>query len=330
MSEKSISVVTPCYNEESNVLLLYNQVREIFKALGRFKYEHIFIDNASTDRTVQILTRIALQDPNVKVIVNSRNFGQVTSPVHAMLQARGDAVISMVADLQDPPPMILDMIREWENGAMCVVGIKRSSEEASLMFWIRKQYYRTVERLSPIETIQNFTGFGLYDRKFMEIVRQFGDAYPFFRGMVAEIGLPTVKLLYDQPQRKFGITSNNWYSLYDVGISGIISFSKVPLRLAVIGGFLGALMSLVVAFAYFIAKLCFWSTFSIGIAPIVSGLFFVLSLMLIALGIIGEYVGATYTEVRGRPLAIERLRLNFDSGLGEPRETPVVLESLPS
>jgi polyisoprenyl-phosphate glycosyltransferase len=325
LSEKTISVVTPCYNEEQNVLLLYNQVREVFKTLGRFKYEHIFIDNASTDRTVPILTAMALQDPNVKVIVNSRNFGQLSSPMYAMLQARGDAVISMVADLQDPPAMIVDLIREWESGAMCVVGIKRTSKEASLMFWLRKQYYKTVERLSPIETIQNFTGFGLYDRKVMEIVRQFGDAYPFFRGMVAEIGLPTVKLLYDQPKRKFGITSNNWYSLYEVGMHGIISFSKVPLRLAVLGGFVGALLSLVVAFIYFVAKLLFWNTFSMGIAPIVSGLFFVQSLVLIALGIIGEYVGATYTQVKARPLAIERLRLNFESGLGEPRETPVQL-----
>ncbi len=324
MTPKTISIVTPCYNEESNVLALYNQVREVMLEIGRYEYEHIFIDNASTDNTVAVLNYIAAQDPNVKLIVNARNFGHIRSPIHAMLQARGDAVLSIVADLQDPPPMIADLIREWENGAYCVVGIKRTSEEPGLMFWARKQYYRTVEKLSNIETIQNYTGFGLYDRKVMELVRTFNDPYPFFRGMIAEIGLPTVKLLYDQPQRKFGITKNNWYTLYDIGMLGIITTSKVPLRFAALAGFLGALLSLLVAFGYLIAKLIFWRTFSVGVAPTVTGLFFIQSLILVFLGIVGEYIGAIYEQTRRRPLAIELARVNFETGFGTPKSTAVL------
>ncbi len=181
MSQKTISIMTPCYNEEENVLNLYNQVREVMVGIGKYEYEHIFIDNSSQDNTVAILKAIAAEDKNVKIIVNSRNFGHIRSPIHALFQCRGDAIIGIVADLQDPPPMIADMIREWENGAYCVLGIKRTSEENSLMFWLRKQYYRLAERLSSIETIQNYTGFGLYDRKVVELVRSFDDPYPYFK-----------------------------------------------------------------------------------------------------------------------------------------------------
>jgi len=222
--------MTPCFNEEENVAEVYRQVREVMAGIGRYEYEHVFIDNHSQDRTVAILKEIAATDHNVKIIVNARNFGHIRSPIHALFQCRGDAVIGIVADLQDPTPMIVDMVREWENGAYCVLGIKRTSEENSLMFWLRKQYYKLAERLSSVETIQNYTGFGLYDRKVVDLVRSFEDPYPYFRGMIAEIGLPMVKLYYDQPARKFGITKNNWYTLYDIGMLGIINHSKVPLR----------------------------------------------------------------------------------------------------
>ena len=324
---KTISIVTPCFNEQDNVLNLYTQVRDVMAGIGRYRYEHIFIDNSSRDRTVAILKEIAAQDPNVKVIVNARNFGHIRSPIHALFQARGDAVLGIVADLQDPPPMIADLIREWENGAYCVLGIKRTSEENSLMFWARKQYYRIAERLSSIETIQNYTGFGLYDRKVVELVRSFDDPYPYFRGMIAEIGLPTVKLLYDQPSRKFGITKNNWYTLYDIGMLGIINHSKVPLRLATFAGFGGAILAFVIAFFYLVAKLIFWSTFSVGVAPMIIGLFFIQSLMLVFLGIMGEYVGAIYTQVQKRPYAVELERINFENGFGEPKTGPVQLAS---
>jgi len=312
VSQKTISIVTACYNEEENVLNLYNQVREVMAGIGRYEYEHIFIDNSSRDNTVAILKSIAARDTNVKIIVNARNFGHIRSPIHGLFQARGDAVISIVADLQDPPRMIAEMVREWEKGAYCVLGIKRTSEENSLMFWLRKQYYRLVERISSIETIQNFTGFGLYDRKVVELVRSFDDPYPYFRGMIAEIGLPTVKLPYDQPARKFGITNNNWYSLYDIGMLGIINNSKIPLRLAVLAGFLGASGSFLIAMIYLILKLVFWTTFSFGLAPMLIGVFFISSLQLVFLGVMGEYIGAIYTQVQKRPYAVELERINFE------------------
>ena len=312
MSQKTISIMTPCYNEEENVLNLYNQVREVMVGIGKYEYEHIFIDNSSRDNTVAILKAIAAEDRNVKIIVNSRNFGHVRSPMHAFLQCRGDAVIGIVADLQDPPPMIADMIREWESGAYCVLGIKRSSEEHSLMFWLRKQYYKLAERLSSIETIQNFTGFGLYDRKVVDLVKSFQDPYPYFRGMIAEIGLPTVKLTYDQPARKFGITKNNFYTLYDIGMLGIINHSKVPLRLATFAGFSGAAVSFVIAMVYLVLKLVFWTTFSFGLAPMLIGVFFISSLQLVFLGVIGEYIGAIYTQIQNRPYAVELDRVNFE------------------
>lgn len=312
MSKKTISIMTPCYNEEENVLNVYNQVRQVMLDIGRYEYEHVFIDNSSRDNTVAILRAIAAEDKNVKVIVNSRNFGHIRSPIHGLFQCCGDAVIGIVADLQDPPSMIADMIREWENGAYCVLGIKRTSEENSLMFWLRKQYYKMVESISSIETIQNYTGFGLYDRKVVDLVRSFEDPYPYFRGMIAEIGLPTVKLPYDQPVRKFGITKNNWYTLYDIAMLGIVSNSKIPLRLAALAGFIGASISFIIASIYLFLKLVFWSTFSFGLAPMLIGVFFVSSLQLVFLGVMGEYVGAIYTQVQKRPYAVELDRINFE------------------
>ena len=311
MSQKTISIITPCYNEEANVLNLYNQVREVMLTLP-YEYEHIFIDNSSKDNTVAILKMIAAEDANVKIIVNSRNFGHIRSPIHALFAARGDAMLGIVADLQDPPPMIADMIHEWEKGAYCVLGIKRTSEENSLMFFLRKQYYRVAERLSNIESFQNFTGFGLYDRKVIELVRDFADPYPYFRGMLAEIGLPFKKIYYDQPRRKFGITKNNWYTLYDIGMLGIINHSKVPLRFATFAGFIGAAISFAVALIYLILKLIFWNTFSFGLAPMLVGVFFIASIQLLFLGVLGEYVGAIYTQVQKRPYAVELDRINFD------------------
>ena len=316
---KTVSIVTGCFNEEDNVEELYDRVRNVMDSLGRYRYEHIFIDNCSTDRTVEVLKRIAARDTNVRVIVNARNFGHIRSPLYALYQATGDAVIGIVADLQDPPEMISDLLGEWEKGNAMVLAVKRTSEENPLMFWIRKKYYRLVNRLSSIETFENFTGFGLYDRRVVEIVKSIDDPYPYFRGLIAEIGLPHIKLYYDQPRRKRGITKNNFYTLYDMAMLGVTNLSKVPLRLVTFSGFVCAALCIVAGAAYFVYKLLYWNRFSVGIAPLVIGIFFFGSVQLISVGILGEYIGAIHTHVQKRPLVIERERVNFEYEPGLPK-----------
>ena len=320
---RTISIVTPCFNEQHNVLEMYQRVRAVMLSLPGYRYEHMFIDNASTDGTVAVLKRIAAEDSNVRIIVNARNVGHIRSPMHAFRQATGDCVISLVADLQDPPEMIVDMIREWENGYSMVLGIKRTSEENPLMFWVRKRYYRVVNHLSSIEIFENFTGFGLYDRRVVDLVKAFDDPYPYFRGMIAEIGLPHKKLPYDQPARKHGITKNNFYSLYDLGMLGIINHSKVPLRLATFAGFVGAALSFLAGLGYFLYKLLYWNRFSVGMAPLVIGIFLLGSVQLVFMGMLGEYVGAIHTQVQKRPLVVEKERINFDPPPhDDPRRMP--------
>jgi glycosyltransferase involved in cell wall biosynthesis len=317
---KTISIVTPCYNEESNVEEVYRRVRAAMAGLGRYRYEHIFIDNHSADRTVEILKRIAASDSNVKVIVNARNFGHIRSPLHALYQATGDAVIGIVSDLQDPPEMIADLVREWEKGYPMALCIKRSSGENPVMFRIRKIYYRLISRLSEIETFENFTGFGLYDRRVVEIVKSFHDPYPYFRGIIAEIGLPHVKLYYDQPARQRGFTKNNFYTLYDMGMLAITNLSKVPLRVVTFTGFATAVVSALVGLGYLVYKLAFWSRFSVGVAPLVIGIFFFAAVQLISVGILGEYVASIHTQVQQRPLVIEQERVNFEHEPGLPKQ----------
>lgn len=308
---KTISVITPCYNEEDNVREVYEAVVRVFDSLPAYDYEHIFIDNASQDRTVAILKEIALRDKRVKIIVNSRNFGHIRSPFHAYLQARGEAVISLVADLQDPPELIKDFIRKWEEGCKIVIGVKQQSEESRLIFTLRKAYYRLLSRLSHVDLIEQFTGFGLYDRQVIEIIRTINEPYPYFRGLIAEIGFESAKIEYVQPVRKRGTTHNNFYTLLDMALLGMTSYSKVPLRLAVILGFCSAVISLCVALFYLIYKLIFWQNFSVGLAPLVVGIFFFSSVQLFFLGIVGEYVGSIHTYVQKRPLVVERERINF-------------------
>jgi len=309
---KLISVVTGSYNEEENVKELYQQVKAVFSDLPQYNYEHIFIDNASKDRTVAILKEIALKDRRIKIIVNTRNFGHVRSPYHALMQAKGDAVIGIVADLQDPPIMIKELIKKWEEGYKIVVGIKAQSEESPLFFAVRKAYYNLVSRLSEIELVKNFTGFGLYDKKVIEILRSIEDPYPYFRGLICDIGFEMAFIEYAQASRKRGFTKNNFYTLYDLAMLGITNHSKVPLRLATMTGFFVALLSLLVALGYFGYKLIFWENFQVGMAPLVIGLFFFSSVQLIFIGIIGEYIGAIHTQVLKRPLVIEKERINFN------------------
>jgi polyisoprenyl-phosphate glycosyltransferase len=308
---KHVTILTPCFNEEDNVRPLYEAVKRVFAGLPQYTYEHLFIDNASKDRTVPILKEIAAADPNVKIIVNARNFGQVRSPYHALLQATGDAVIGIVADFQDPPEMIAQFLAKWEEGYKIVLGVKAESEETRVFFLLRSFYYWLVAKLSDVELTQQATGFGLYDRQVVEVLRRIDDPYPYFRGLIADIGFESFKIPYKQPARKRGLTKNNFYSLYDMAMLGITNHSKVPLRVATMAGFLMSAVSLVLAVGYLVAKLIFWNWFTVGVAPILIGLFFFSSVQLFFIGIIGEYVGAIHTQVQKRPLVIERERINF-------------------
>jgi polyisoprenyl-phosphate glycosyltransferase len=312
MTSKLITIITPCYNEVLNVREVHRRVMEMAAQLPEYRFEHLFVDNASKDGTVDELRKMAAEDPCVKVILNARNFGQMRSPMHAFLQARGEAVGCIAADLQDPPELFIEMIRQWEKGFPIVAAIKNSSEESGLMYRIRTAYYRLVARLTSVEVLEHFTGFGFYDRAVVEQIRaDFRDPYPYFRGMIAELGLPIAKVFYNQRRRERGITSNNFYSLYDVAMLGITNLSKVPLRIVIFGGFVSALFSFVTGMFYLFYKLIFWRSFTVGVAPVVLGLFFLGSVQLIALGIIGEYVGSIHTLVLDRPLVTEKERINF-------------------
>ncbi|MDP9038634.1 MAG: glycosyltransferase family 2 protein, partial [Acidobacteriota bacterium] len=261
-TKKLISVVSPCYNEEGNIEALVERVRALFADLPQYRYEHIIIDNHSSDGTVEKLRAIAAVDKNVKVILNARNFGHIRSPQHALMEAKGDAVVVLLSDLQDPPELIKDFVREWEAGWPIVVAIKTTSEESGLMYAIRTAYYSTIAKLTNVKVFEHFTGFGLYDRRVMDILRKdFRDPQPYFRGQIAEIGLPSKVIPYNQKRRTRGITKNNFYTLYDMAMLGITNLSKVPLRAVIFFGFICAGLSLVAAFFYLVMKLVFWSRF---------------------------------------------------------------------
>src|SRR5687768_17102968 len=308
---KLITVLTPCYNEQDNVEPLYEAVRGVFASLPQYRYEHLFIDNASTDRTVAVLRALAARDEAVKVIVNARNFGPVRSPIHGLLQARGDAVIGIVADFQDPPELIPALIARWEEGYKAVMTVKEASKENRLMYALRERYYSLLARISNVRIVQNATGSGLYDRAVVEAMRQIDDPNPFFRGLIAEIGYEVAEVPYSQPRRLRGVSANNFYSLYEMAFLGIVSHSKVPLRLATMLGFAMAALSLIVASAYLIAKLLFWNRFDLGIAPVLIGFFFISSVQLFFVGIVGEYIGSIFTQVKRLPLVFERERINL-------------------
>lgn len=310
---KLISIVTACYNEEENIEEIYKQVKEVISSLKNYKYEHIFIDNSSQDKTVSILKEIAGKDKNVKIIVNSRNFGHIRSPFYGLLQAKGDAILSISADLQDPPGLIPEFIKKWEEGYKMVLGVKTRSKESFIMTSIRNFYYDLIGNLSDmdLDLVKNYTGFGLYDKSIIDILKTINDPYPYFRGLISEIGFEKAVIEFTQPVRARGITKNNFYTLYDMAMLGITSLSRVPLRLATFFGFILAITSLLVALIYLVYKLVFWQNFTLGIAPVVIGLFFFSSVQLFFIGIIGEYIGSIHTRVLKRPLVTEKERINF-------------------
>jgi len=311
LAMRLISVMTPCFNEEGNVREMYEAVKAIFAKLPQYRYEHIFIDNGSKDRTAIILRELAAQDKNVKVILNTRNFGHVRSGYYALLQARGDAVIAIACDFQDPPELIPEFLQRWEAGSRVVLGVKESADESGIFYSLRDRYYRMLARIADIELVRQFTGFGCYDQAVIESLRRIDDPYPYFRGLIAEIGYEPSLVPFRQPLRKRGISSQNFYTLYDLAFLGIVNHSKVPLRMATMTGFALAAVSLLVALGYLAAKLLFWNQFSLGIAPILIGFFFLTSVQLFFIGIVGEYIGSIYTQVRHHPHVFEKDRINF-------------------
>jgi glycosyltransferase involved in cell wall biosynthesis len=315
-----LTIFTPCYNEEENVAEVHRQVKEVMATLPGYDYDHLFIDNASTDGTVEILRGLAAQDQHVKVIVNTRNFGTVRSPYHAMLVARGDAVVCLVADLQDPPELIPQFVRKWEEGYKIAIGVKASSQESKRMFRVRRLYYWLIGRLSEIELVPDFTGFGLYDREVVEQCRATGEQAPYFRGLICDFGYARAEVEYVQPARQRGVSKHNFYSLYDVAMLGIISHSKVPLRLATMTGFILSVVSLLIALGYLVAKLAFWDNLQLGVAPLLIGIYFFGAVQLFFVGILGEYIGSIHTQVHKRPFVVEKERIGF----GRPGWGPAV------
>jgi polyisoprenyl-phosphate glycosyltransferase len=309
---KTISLLSPTYNEVQNIPELLKRVWAAVEPLkDKYIFEYCFIDNASTDGTQELLRSMAAADPRIKVILNMRNFGHIRSPFYGLLQTRGDATIVLVADLQDPPELIPQFIEKWEAGFKIVFGVKAESEESPLLFAARKCYYELVLRLSQVSLIKNATGAGLYDRQVIELLRQMEEPEPYVRGIVCELGFPIAQVPFVQPRRKKGITKNNFYTLYDVAMLGITGFSKIPLRLAAMLGFGGSVLCLMFGLGYFFYKILFWNSFSVGVAPMVIGLFFFASVQLFFIGILGEYIGSIHTHVRKRPMVVEKERLNF-------------------
>lgn len=310
---KKISVTTGCFNEEENLPEFYARVKAVLEKYPQYDYEMIVADNCSTDGSRDVLRKLAAADPKFKVILNANNFGHIRSPFNAFLQATGDAVITLCSDLQEPPEVIEEFIAKWEAGAEVVVGVRSGTKEGFLMALLRRFYYWGLAQVSETkDLIHAFTGFGLYSRKFCDAVKLFHEPYPYFRGLVSEIGMKRAEVLFVQDRRKHGRTKNNFFTLYDMAMTGLVNHSKLPLRLAVYFGFLTGLLSFFIAVAYLVLKLIFWEQFSLGMAPIMIGMFFFTSVQLIFIGIIGEYLGAIWTQVKDRPLVIEEERLNFD------------------
>lgn len=307
-----ISILIPCYNEEENVVPMSEAIKNLFaNELVSYDYELIFIDNDSHDNTRPLLREICAGNSKIKAIFNVKNFGQFNSPYYGILQSTGDCVISMVCDFQDPIELIPQYIREWENGYKIVIGIKTSSRENPIMYRLRGLYYKIIKKFSDVEQIEHFTGSGLYDKEFVEVLRNLKDPTPFLRGIVAELGYKRKEIPYEQPQRRAGKTHNNFYKLYDAAMLSFTSYTKIGLRLATFGGVFCGILSAVVGIVYLIMKLVLWDSFVAGMAPVLIGMFFLGSVQLFFLGFIGEYVLSINQRVMNRPLVVEEERINF-------------------
>ena len=305
-----ISVVIPCYNEEENIEAMIDAVTEEFKNnLPGYDYEIIFIDNDSKDRTRDLIRIGVSKDPHVKAIFNAKNFGQFNSPYYGLLQMEGDAAVLLACDFQDPVELIHEFVKGWEEGYKIVIGRKTKSEESKLVYALRSLYYKTIKKYSDVEQIEQYTGFGLYDKAFIEVLKTLDDPTPFLRGVVAELGFRRKEIDYTQPMRRAGKTKNNWYTLYDGAMLSFTSYTKVGLRLATFIGFIGAFLSFLIAVYFFVRKLVDWYGYDAGIAPLIILVALLGSLQLLFIGLIGEYILSINHRVMKRPLVVEEERI---------------------
>ena len=311
MTKKLISIISPCFNEEDNIEELYMRVVRVMDSMVEYDFEYLFIDNASTDETLIKLKEIARGDPRIKIIVNNRNYGHIRSPYWGIIQTTGDATLYLASDLQDPPELIPDLITKWAEGAEIVLATKPVSSTNPIFHVLRKLYYKVLDAISDVDIVRDSTGFGIYDRKVIDAVRQVNDPYPFLRGLICELGFEIKKIDFNQPPRKRGISKNNFYTLYDIAWLGFVSHSKIPLRLASFLGIFVGFLSLIAAMIAFAVKLVWWDLIPIGISPIVIGMFFMFGLVLLFIGILGEYLSAVLTYVQNRPIVVEKERINI-------------------
>lgn len=310
---KKVSILIPCYNEEENVVPMSNAIRDMFeKNLPKYDYELLFIDNDSSDNTRPLLREICARNKHVKAIFNAKNFGQFNSPYYGMLQTSGDCVISMVCDFQDPVEMIPKYLEAWEEGYKIVIGIKTASKENKFMYALRSLYYSFVKKFSDVEQIQHFTGSGLYDREFIEVLRKLKDPTPFLRGIVAELGFERKEIEYEQPKRRAGKTHNNFYTLYDAAMLSITSYTKIGLRLCTFIGAITGIISIIISIVYLILKLTNWYGFEAGMAPIIILISFLGAVQIFSIGFMGEYIMSMNKRIMNRPLVVEEERINFD------------------
>ncbi len=318
---KKISVLIPCYNEEENVVPMSEAIVALFEnELSNYEYELLFIDNDSSDNTRPLLRDICKRNSHIKAIFNAKNFGQFNSPYYGILQTTGDCTISMVCDFQDPIELIPQYIREWENGYKIVIGIKKTSKENPIMYKFRSIYYKVIKKFSNVEQIEHFTGSGLYDKEFVEVLRNLKDPTPFLRGIVAELGYRRKEIPYEQPKRRAGKTHNNFYTLYDAAMLSFTSYTKIGLRLATFMGVGIGIVSTILGIIYLVLKLIYWDRFAAGMAPMLIGIFFLGAIQLFFLGFMGEYILSMNQRIMNRPLVIEEERLNFEDVCEEEKD----------